>query len=527
MKSLFLSLLVSLSVSTGFCQKASLNWFLKSKSCSSVYGTGADKAYTLLKDKTAKEVVVAVIDSGVEVDHEDLKDMIWVNPNEIPGNNMDDDKNGYVDDIHGWSFLGGKTLDVNYETSELARIVMASEIYFKGKEIATLNNADQLKYEDFKLKKEEYLKSIQNARSELEQLNVLYGYIVNVKNEFKVYSKKTNKKYVPKNNNEVKSQKLLKFFNLMIGASAIEKEIMNGFERANQAIRLSVLDNDSLRNAIVGDNPNDLYERFYGCNRYEGPDAMHGTHVSGIIAAKRNNGIGINGIAANAKIMVLRAVPNGDERDKDVANAIYYAVDNGAKVINMSFGKDYCTTKEVVDKAIAYAKSKDVLLVHAAGNASKNVDSIDFFPNKRLTNGTIASNWIEIGASSSSRKGKKLIGDFSNYGAKNVDIFAPGVDIYSTVPNNSFEDASGTSMASPVTAGVAALLRGYFPELSAEEIIEAIKISSVKSKKIVRIPGTKKKTTLINLSNTGGFVSAEKAVQYLLKKEIKPNVIIK
>lgn len=285
-------------------------------------------------------------------------------------------------------------------------------------------------------------------------------------------------------------------------------------------IKMNSIDADSVRKAIVGDNPYDMSERFYGCNRYEGPDAMHGTHVSGIIAAKRGNGIGIDGIASNAKIMVLRAVPNGDERDKDIANSIRYAADNGAKVINMSFGKYYTPNKSIVDEAIQYAASKDVLLVHAAGNDAKNKDIEDSYPTRILNNGTKAKNWLEIGASSS-KSGAKLLADFSNYGATTVDVFAPGVDIHSTVPDGKYEDASGTSMACPATAGVAALIRGYFPELSAEEVASVIMKTAEPYSKSISIPGKKKGEAKGNMSQvciTGSFVNAANAVTYLLKK---------
>jgi subtilisin family serine protease len=247
---------------------------------------------------------------------------------------------------------------------------------------------------------------------------------------------------------------------------------------------------------------------------------MHGTHVSGIIAAKRGNSIGIDGIASNVKIMVLRAVPNGDERDKDIANAIRYAADNGAKVINMSFGKYYTPNKEVVDEAIRYAASKDVLLVHAAGNDAKDKDIEDSYPTRILSDASLAKNWLEIGASSS-KSGSKLLADFSNYGAKSVDVFAPGVDIYSTVPDAKYEDASGTSMACPATAGVAALIRGYFPELSAEEVASVIMKTAEPYTKTVKIPGKSKKEAKGKMSQvciTGSFVNAANAVEFLLKK---------
>jgi subtilisin family serine protease len=185
----------------------------------------------------------------------------------------------------------------------------------------------------------------------------------------------------------------------------------------------------------------------------------------------------------------------------------------------MSFGKYYTPNQSAIDAAILYAKSKDVLFVHAAGNDAKNKDVEDSYPTRRLTDGSVASNWIEVGASSSETKGKKLIADFSNYGSTTVDLFAPGVDIYSTVPNGKYEDASGTSMACPATAGVAAMIRGYFPELTAEQVRDVLMKTTSPYKKKVVIPGTKKKAKMNQLAISGGFVNAENAVIYLLNKK--------
>jgi cell wall-associated protease len=301
-------------------------------------------------------------------------------------------------------------------------------------------------------------------------------------------------------------------------AEQLSTELSGAIKSLEGAIEMSKRDADSIRTAIVGDNPNDLSSKIYGCNRYEGPDAMHGTHVSGIIAATRGNGMGIDGVADNVRIMVLRAVPDGDERDKDVANAIIYAVDNGAKVINMSFGKYWTPNKDYVDAAIEYARSKDVLLVHAAGNDAKDKDVEDSYPTRRLNNKTIAPNWIEVGASSSSKSGKDILANFSNYGATTVDFFAPGVDIYSTVPDFNYENASGTSMACPATAGVAALIRSYFPELSASEVREVLMATTAPYKKTVIAPNGEK-AKMKDLCITGGFVNAANAVAYLLEKK--------
>jgi len=278
-----------------------------------------------------------------------------------------------------------------------------------------------------------------------------------------------------------------------------------------------------MRQYIVGDDVNNPNERYYGNNHVQGPDASHGTHVAGIIAAVRNNNIGINGMTSNVKIMVLRAVPNGDEQDKDVANAIRYSVDNGATIINMSFGKGYSPDKKVVDEAVEYALSKDVLLIHAAGNDSKNLDEKESYPMRDLLSKTTVPNWIEVGANA--YKSKKLIANFSNYGSKRVDLFAPGVDIYSTIPDNKYLSQSGTSMACPSTAGVAALIRGYFPELKAHEVREVLMKTVVPYKKTVNVPGTKKDKKKMNeLCISGGFVNANNAARELMglnKKKVK------
>lgn len=516
-KKFIVSALVIVSQQVIWAQKAPVNWYLKSSKTDKVYGTGAEKAYELLKGKTPQTVVVAVIDSGVETDHEDLKDVIWVNEDEIPGNKIDDDKNGYIDDVHGWSFLGGEKEDINNEAMEIARMYQSQLAYFKSKDTLALSAEDKAAFEKFKKTRSDFNKEQGQLIQQYAGIKMLADYIQNVKAASNgEFSKATNKAYVPKDEKDVKVKKRMGMILMIYPAADLEDQVVHGADQIGNLIKYNEMNMDSVRRIVVGDDPNDYSNRYYGCNRYEGPDAMHGTHVSGIIAAKRGNGVGIEGIAANAKIMVLRAVPNGDERDKDIANAIYYAVDNGAKVINMSFGKYYTPNQKALDEAIRYAKSKDVLFVHAAGNDSKNKDIEDSYPTRKLTDGSVASNWLEIGASSSEKKGKKLIAEFSNYGVTTVDVFAPGVDIYSTVPDGKYEDASGTSMACPATAGVAALIRGYFPELTAEQVREVLMKTAVPYKKKIVIPGTKKKAKVKDISITGGFVSAEKAVEYLL-----------
>jgi cell wall-associated protease len=270
----------------------------------------------------------------------------------------------------------------------------------------------------------------------------------------------------------------------------------------------------SYRKDIVKDNYQDFNDRYYGNNDIMAEHPSHGTHVSGIIAAARNNGVGMDGVAENVRIMVLRAVPDGDEHDKDIALAIHYAVDHGAKVINMSFGKSFSPQKKWVDDAVRYAQSKDVLLIHAAGNDGKNIDSAENYPNQEFADTkTIAQNFITVGASGDKETGG-LAADFSNYGKNKVDVFAPGVKIYSCIPGgNTYGFQQGTSMASPVVAGIAALLRSYYPQLTAEQIKLCIESSAIKIEEKVKKPGTEEEENFTSLCKSGGIVNAYEAVK--------------
>lgn len=513
--------LVSFAQKSETAQPENLNWYLKDPKADGVYGTGATKAYEMLNaaGKKSTTVIVAVIDSGVETDHPDLKDVIWVNEDEIPNNGIDDDKNGYIDDVNGWSFLGGVSQDIDKEALELARMYRLESAYFQGKKVENIASAELARFATYEKIKIAFEKEMTEKESSIKNIQLLSDYMQRVEKQAGVpFSKETNAAFVPVTETDKRIQNRMKSILVMMQAEQLSTEIDGALKSMQSAIDLSKLDADSIRTSIVGDNPNDFSSKIYGCNRYEGPDAFHGTHVSGIIAATRNNAMGIDGVADNVRIMVLRAVPDGDERDKDVANAIIYAVDNGAKVINMSFGKYWTPNKDYVDAAIEYARSKDVLLVHAAGNDAKDKDVEDSYPTRLLNNKTTAPNWIEVGASSSSKSGKNILAEFSNYGAKTVDFFAPGVDIYSTVPDFNYANASGTSMACPATAGVAALVRSYFPELSAAEVREVLMATTANYKKTVIAPNGKK-AKMKDLCISGGFVNAANAVAYLLEKK--------
>lgn len=500
-------------------EKAPANWPTLDPIVNKSYGVGSEEALMLLQNKKAEKVIVAVIDSGVDIEHEDLKDVIWTNKNEIPNNGIDDDKNGYVDDVHGWSFLGGKTDDIDNEATEMARIYQKGKRIYAEKDTNSLKGEELKTFEDWKKVRTTFLKEDKENKDQLKTIEMLDAFIQKVKAKNNgVFSKETLKKYTPENERDAKLQKRMKLILMAVDAKELDEQLTEGKKMLEGMVKMNSINADSLRHIIVGDNPDDPNERYYGCNRVKGPDAFHGTHVAGIIAATRNNNIGINGIANNVEIMAIRAVPNGDERDKDIANAIRYAVDNGAKVINMSFGKYYSPDKKVVDDAMQYARSKDVLLLHAAGNESKNNDVELSFPNREMLNGDTLKNWIQVGASGY-KGGKHIIGDFSNYGKKKVDVFAPGVDVYSTVPDlNQYKNASGTSMACPSTAGAAAIIRSYYPELKADEVRNVIMKTVVPYKKKVIIPGKKRKKAKVKeLCISGGFVNVKNVVIYLSK----------
>jgi len=424
----------------------------------SIPGMSVDKAYAeLLKSKKGSKVIVGVIDSGVDIDHNDLKSVIWTNKKEIPGNGIDDDKNGYIDDVHGWNFLG----ESNNENLELVRIIK------KGDDGSEAYKAAAADYEK---KNEKMLK---------EKFQV--DFIVAADKNVREYLKKDD--YTAEDLNGINTTDKKIYQSKMVMLSMIE-QAGEGFRDEINDYKEYVYDqaNYNLNKEFdgrkpVGDNPEDLKDKKYGNNivySKDRKDSLHGTHVAGIIAQVRGNGIGGDGVASNVEILPIRAVPNGDEYDKDIALAIRYAVDNGAKVINGSFGKDYSPHKEWVWEAIKYAESKDVLLVFAAGNDGKDIDVEPSFPaDTKDKKNEIAKNVLTIGALDNVY-GENMIADFSNYGQKNVDIFSPGVKIYATIPDNKFKYEQGTSMASPNAAGVAALIRSYYPNLKAAQVKQII-----------------------------------------------------
>lgn len=485
-------------------------------------GMNTEKAYASLKKRKSSTVIVAVIDSGIDIEHKDLQGKIWTNDDEIPNNGVDDDKNGYIDDIHGWNFLGSPTGEnQKFARLEKTRMLAQLEERFKGKESSAIAAADKVDYELYKkLNKEVNDERKGNAEilEQYKQLAEMLPMITEKLNE-KLgpnFTVEDVEKWKPASPEEMQ----MKQIGMYIASGELNEEaIKEGLAQLDASVnyQLNTAYDDR---QFIGDNPHDFNDVHYGNNDVEGPDALHGTHVGGIIGAVRGNDLGGDGVAENVKLMSLRAVPDGDEQDKDVALAIRYAVDNGASVINMSFGKGYSMHQQEVYDALAYADAKGVLLVHAAGNDAANVDETDNYPTSAYSfQSKKLGHYITIGASTRNAKGH-LAADFSNYGQTKVDVFAPGFEIYNTVPQSDYKKLQGTSMAAPMVAGVAAMLKSYFPSLTMLQIKEAI-LSSAKSYKGSQqaMPGSGSMGDFGTLSTTGGIVDISAAVKACMKME--------
>ncbi|WP_449440192.1 S8 family peptidase [Pedobacter steynii] len=500
-----------------FAQKS--NWQNLDLKADSTFGISTERAYNeLLKGKKSTKVIVAVLDGGVDINHEDLKSIIWINKKEKVGNGKDDDKNGYTDDINGWNFLGSAKGSINYETLELTRLVRRDSAKFGKADATSVQASDLTAFEAYQKNKAELDKELVEAKEGLENYSAIKSAIDDL-------VKKLGKDkptlediegFKPTSDIETNVQRVLS--QQLKNATFDEfytDQILAGYEHFKSQVDYNLnLDYDP--RSIVGDDPNNSKEKFYGNNDVAGPDARHGSHVAGIIGAVRKNNLGIDGVADNIAIMAVRSTPNGDERDKDVANSIRYAVDNGAKVINMSFGKSYSWDKAIVDDAVKYAVSKDVVIVHAAGNDNENLEVANNFPNPNYEKGGTAASWITVGASGP-KNDETIKASFSNYGKNTVDVFAPGVDINSTIPGSKYEKLNGTSMASPVVAGLAALIRSYYPKLTAVEVKDIIMKSVVKVEQSVIIKDenddTSKTVPFADLCVTGGIVNAYNALK--------------
>ena len=411
-----------------------------------IAGIDLYRAYQLLAGRPSVPVIVAVIDNGVDAEHEDLKGVIWTNAGEVPGNGLDDDHNGYVDDVHGWNFRG--TADgtvVEDEQVAATQLYSAWKQRYDAADTSRLNASERAEWAIYMRAKQEFLAHT-GADADTTELKVFYNPV-------------------------------------------------------------------PVSSLLIGDDPTDMRQRNYGSPLTRlSPNLTHGTHVAGVIGAERDNGIGTDGVADNVRIMsIVATTAGGDERDKDVANAIRYAVDNGAQVINMSFSKLYSPEKQVVDEAIRYAESRHVLLIHAAGNDGVDNDSVPHFPTATDGAGRTAGNVITVGWSRPLFS-ERLAHPYSDYSATGVDLFAPGSDIFAPVPGNGYDFRSGSSNSTPIVTGVVALLLSYFPTLSTEQVKAIVLASSFRPDIVVNRPGTKVPVPFASLSVTGGIVNAYNAV---------------
>lgn len=497
------------------------NWPAMDLVRDTVPGMSVDRAYSeIIKKRKGETVIVGVIDSGVDIAHEDLKNVLWTNPDEIAGNGIDDDKNGYVDDIHGWNFLG----NITGENMEFVRIIRKLKPKYEGKSESSISAADRKEYALYQKAMAEYEKESADVNSNKMRYEQILSQL---KPTHSAMAKKIGKENYTKedlsaiNNPSPQEQQQIAMLNQMLNFAdsvpEVIKELEGGVKYFNGRLDNNFNMTKDFR-GVLGDNPEDITNTIYGDNNVAGPDptkenVKHGTHVAGIIAAQRNNGIGMDGVANNVEIMSIRAVPDGDEYDKDIALAIRYAVDNGAKVLNTSFGKYYSPHADWVYDAIKYAASKDVLIVNAAGNDGFDLDTVNVYPNDQFDNGSeVADSFLTVGALNF-KYGSEMVANFSNYGKTNVDVFAPGVKIWATTPLNTYEFLQGTSMASPGVAGVAATIRSYYPKLSAKQVKQILMDSGLSTTADVVLSGEASNTeSFANISKSGKMVNMYNAL---------------
>lgn len=517
MKTLFTAICM-LVFFASFTQTPSKNWHLLDAKDDGYYGISLEKAYKeLLKDKTPKKKVI--IADGIILSQEDLVGKIWKNEKEIPDNGIDDDKNGYIDDINGWNFSGMGT-----DTYEYVREFVRLRGKYENQNAPVKNNNKEYAY----WKQIEATKNSKYITKDVllklvDSLTALQNYW-QPKLKTDVINCESLKGLFPGDDaNEMVKKMHQVFLNEMCADGfSINQEILNYTATINASPKIvassKLLDSNDpyyfRKINVPGDDPYANNNRYYGTPHIDmsGTTNVHGTVCSSIVAANRNNQIGMHGIADSVKIMPIRAsLAGGDEYDKDVANAIRYAVDNGAKIINMSFGKHFSPHKQWVDDAIRYAEKKGVLLIHGAGNDGTNNDRSLFYPMAKLENGKSVSNFINVGASSFS---EDLVWNHSNYGKQTVDVFAPGHDIYVAYDSNKYTSTSGTSLAAPMVSGIAALIWSYYPKLTYKQVKHCIEQTIKPIETLVIKPHSKdEKVPFSSLSKTGGIVNAYLAIQ--------------
>ncbi|MEM1043359.1 MAG: S8 family peptidase [Bacteroidota bacterium] len=492
-------------------------WLMLDKTDDNVRGISADRGYRALAGRSPQRtVVVAVIDSGIDTTHADLRGRIWTNTDEVAGNGVDDDGNGYVDDRHGWSFLGNADGEnIQYDTYEVTREVVRLRPLYQDADPAAFTE-EQLEEYAYYQRAEEKLAAQQEEYTgllaQMQMVEQATEQAVTILRPTLGEGPYAPEKLQPGIIDSEEVQRAKGLLNYLASNGLTPDDVTQQRKQIANVLAYGY-NTDYDPRPTIGDDPADLTERSYGNGDVHGPYPGHGTSVAGVIAAVRGNGVGTDGVAdSSVLIMPVRAVPNGDERDKDIANAIRYAVDNGALVVNMSFGKSYSPQKAVVDEAVRYAEERGVLLVHAAGNGSKNLDAADNFPTAALDDGTRVSNWLEVGATTWSAD--PFAATFTNYGQTSVDLFAPGAEIDVLSPGDAVDRSDGTSVAAPVVSGIAALLLSYYPDLSPLDVRGILLDSAVSYEGTTALrPGSDERVDFGTLSATGGVVNLGRAVE--------------
>lgn len=516
----FLMLFVLPEISKAQRESYPLDWFLRDVEQDSMFGTGVHRIYKeLLPGKKPASLIVAVIDSGFDTTAQMLRPVLWRNLGEIVGNGKDDDHNGYTDDIHGWNFMGTRDGDSQSRgvPEELRTYSWLLKTYKGDMRKMPQEERDLFVslYRTYGIRKVEYERESIEAQEKLKEIKRI---------KKQAWFKKAYKEHMvrkatePVLTNEEKIEMLKAGKPLpRVELDTVEKIL------TQERILLRTIESDKelftiafdIRK-VIGDDPYDMNDRKYGHPYFPiASCSKHGTHVASTIGGVQEPNSGVYGIAQGVQIMLLQVVPpGGDEEDKDIALAIRYAVDNGAKVINMSFGKytALSSTQKWIEEAMDYAAAHDVLIVRAAGNNSKNIDQVNVYPGRPSKPETQAC-YICVGAHGSNLravdKNNKLV-IFSNYGKKSVDLFAPGHNIYSQVPGG-YAQQSGTSMASPVCAGVAALIRMYYPSLTAAQVKDILMKTVTpcnQTCKFVRIP-----LKFSDMSISGGMLNGYEAMK--------------
>lgn len=493
------------------------NWQYQDIIKDTIAGISLEKAQELVADKDNSIVTVAIIDSPIEISHEHLKNNIWTNTDEIPNNNIDDDKNGYIDDIHGWNFMGNaKGVNDIYMQMESTRLLKK----YEAQKPTSTNEST------YSLVKKLYDSIYMKSKKEYDHYSEIYKAYKGVKSELS--KKSLNGNYSIKQLDSIKKVYADDWYfkSMITNLISLEKYIGGDdiiFYNELYTKHLEVLFHKEYNDRkITGDNPNVLNDSNYGNHvvSHNLDKLTHGTSVSGpMIQSSKSQ---VQGISSKIKIMPICISGYGSEHDKDIALAIRYAVDNGAKVINISLGKLLSLHKEWVFEAFKYAEQHDVIIVSSAGDSSLNLTEINYYyPNDNVDNtAEVSNNFLLVGASTYDPN-EKLVASFSNYGTIDVDIFAPGIEIFTTTVNNTYDFQDGTSMSASITSGVAALIFSYYPNLIASEVKQIIMESGVSYDIMVNKPSTSKEKELVpfsSLSKSGKIVNAYNAL--LMAEEI-------